>query len=45
METQSPHSSKPPRLLDQVRGKLRLLHYSKRTEDSAADTGLFQLQG
>ena len=30
-------TSQPPKLLDQLRGKIRLLHYSKRTEDSYFD--------
>ena len=30
-------TSQPPKLIDQLRGKTRLLHYSKRTEDAYAD--------
>jgi len=30
-------TSQPPKLLDQLRGKIRLLHYSKRTEDAYVD--------
>ena len=30
-------TSQPPELIDQLRGKTRLLHYSKRTEDAYAD--------
>jgi hypothetical protein len=33
METPSP-SSRPPKLLDQVRARLRMLHYSLRTEEA-----------
>ena len=29
-----PQTPQPPKLLDQLRGKTRLLHYSKRTEDA-----------
>lgn len=32
-----PSSDSPPKLLDQVRGKIRLKHYSIRTEQSYAD--------
>ncbi len=32
-----PESGKPPRLLDQVRGKIRLKHYSIRTEQAYLD--------
>lgn len=32
-----PDAPKPPRLLDRLRAKTRLLHYSKRTEDAYAD--------
>ena len=30
-------AAQPPKLLDQVANKLRLLHYSRRTEDSYRD--------
>ena len=33
----SPGSLSPPRLLDQVRGKIRLKHYSLRTEQAYVD--------
>ena len=33
----NPQPSQPPKLLDRLRGKTRLLHYSKRTEDAYAD--------
>src|SRR5260370_19658836 len=33
METPSP-SSRPPKLLEQVRARLRMLHYSVRTEEA-----------
>ena len=33
----SPSSSQPPKLLDQVRGKIRLKHYSIRTEQAYVD--------
>ena len=33
----NPPPSQPPKLLDRLRGKTRLLHYSKRTEDAYAD--------
>ena len=33
----SPSSNKPQRLLDQVRGKIRLKHYSIRTEQAYVD--------
>lgn len=32
-----PNAPKPPRLLDQLRQKTRLLHYSRRTEDAYVD--------
>ncbi|TAJ79071.1 MAG: integron integrase [Gallionellaceae bacterium] len=35
--TAKPSSDSPPKLLDQVRGKIRLKHYSIRTEQSYAD--------
>jgi len=30
-------TSQPPKLLDQLRGKIPLLHYSKRTEEAYVD--------
>ncbi len=33
----NPPPSQPPKLLDRLRGKTRLLHYSKSTEDAYAD--------
>lgn len=35
--TENPSSVSPPKLLDQVRGKIRLKHYSIRTEQSYVD--------
>lgn len=35
--TENPSSAQPPKLLDQVRGKIRLKHYSIRTEQAYVD--------
>ena len=35
--TEKPSSVPPPKLLDQVRGKIRVKHYSIRTEQSYVD--------
>ena len=35
--SQPPTNSRPPKLLDQLRAKTRLLHYSKRTEEAYVD--------
>ncbi|MBI5918385.1 MAG: integron integrase [Nitrosomonadales bacterium] len=35
--TEDPSSAQPPKLLDQVRGKIRLKHYSIRTEQAYVD--------
>ncbi|MSU77107.1 MAG: hypothetical protein EXS16_03315 [Gemmataceae bacterium] len=35
--TTQPSPAPPPKLLDQVAGKMRLLHYSKRTESAYVD--------
>ena len=38
MNSPTPSSSfQPPKLLDQLAAKTRLLHYSKRTEDAYVD--------
>jgi hypothetical protein len=38
MNQQQPSSgTQPPKLLDQVAAKLRMLHYSKRTEEAYRD--------
>src|SRR5437762_3344594 len=36
-DSRAPVGPPPPRLLDQLRGKVRLLHYSKRTERAYVD--------
>ena len=38
MNSQPPSgAARPPKLLDQVRAKMRVLHYSKRTEEAYVD--------